>query len=176
MSTMSKWIERTGCAARLATGLVVLALCAQAGCGGTGLPEQPVAPAIDPDLEPEPEPEPEPEDLNRSPLADAGADLEVIGGDRVQLDGAASSDDDGDALRFSWAQTDGTPVALTGAATASPTFTAPNEDVTLEFELTVTDGRGGEDFALVRVSVTARLARLFITNRGGNSILSFEDP
>src|SRR5262245_65706386 len=97
MSTMSKWIERTGCAARLATGLVVLALCAQAGCGGTGLPEQPVAPAIDPDLEPEPEPEPEPEDLNRSPPADAGADLEGIGGHPGPADGAARRGDDGEA-------------------------------------------------------------------------------
>jgi hypothetical protein len=40
----------------------------------------------------------------------------------------------------------------------------------------VTDGRGGEDFASVRVAVSARPARLFIVNRTGTSILSYTDP
>jgi hypothetical protein len=173
MSNWKRWTKGTRFGAWMTGGLMIAALMLQSGCGGVA-PEPQPAPA--PGLEPEPEPEPEPEDINRSPLADAGEDLDVEGGALVQLDGGASVDDDGDRLQFSWAQTAGTPVVLTGATTATPTFTAPNEDVDLEFELTVTDGRGGTDIAAVRVAVTARLARLFITNRGGSSILSYEDP
>jgi sugar lactone lactonase YvrE len=162
--------------ARMSGWLMIAALCTQGGCGPAALPEQEALPVRPPDAAPETPPVVDEEDINRAPLADAGPDLQAVGGDAVQLDGTGSVDDDGDVLRFDWAQTAGTPVALTGAATASPTFTAPNEDVELEFELTVTDGRGGEDFASVRVAVSARPARLFIVNRTGTSILSYTDP
>lgn len=74
--------------------------------------------------------------------ADAGPSRTVIAGATVRLSGEASVDPQGDALQYTWTQTAGTPVALTGANTASPTFTAPGVTTTtaLTFNLTVTDG------------------------------------
>ena len=63
---------------------------------------------------------------NDAPPADAGVDLTIDDGDAATLDGSASSDPEGKALTYAWAQTGGTPtVALTGANTAAPAFTAP---------------------------------------------------
>ena len=47
-------------------------------------------------------------------------------GDTVTLDGTGSSDPDSDPFTYSWAQTAGPGVTLTGASTASPTFFAPS--------------------------------------------------
>ena len=63
---------------------------------------------------------------NDAPTANAGADITINDGDAAALDGSASSDPEGKTLAFSRAQTGGTPsVALSGANTASPTFSAP---------------------------------------------------
>jgi len=67
-------------------------------------------------------------------------------------------------------------VALAGASTTTPTFEAPNEDVELEFEVTVDDGRGGTDSDSVSVLVTAKRARLYIANYSGHSVTSYDDP
>ncbi|HMJ76080.1 MAG TPA: PKD domain-containing protein, partial [Iamia sp.] len=77
---------------------------------------------------------------NTAPIADAGPDQEVNAGDTVTLDGTGSSDADSDELDYSWVQTAGPAVTLTGATTDSPTFTAPTGPATLTFELTVDDG------------------------------------
>ena len=80
---------------------------------------------------------------NRAPRADAGPDQSVNVGDTVTLDGTGSSDPDGDSLTYSWSHTTGTPkVSLTGATTASPTFTWPLLTVnsSFVFTLTVSDG------------------------------------
>jgi hypothetical protein len=81
--------------------------------------------------------------VNHAPIADAGLDQSVPEGTGVQLDGSASGDEDSDTLTYSWMQTGGTGVILSGANTSMPTFTAPGvgpagEDLT--FELTVNDG------------------------------------
>jgi large repetitive protein len=76
---------------------------------------------------------------NRLPIANAGLDQSVNVGVAVQLDGLGSSDPDGDSLTFAWEQIAGTPVALTDANTATPTFTAPNQPQELQFKLVVTD-------------------------------------
>ncbi|MDB4989790.1 MAG: sugar dehydrogenase, partial [Myxococcaceae bacterium] len=77
---------------------------------------------------------------NRAPLANAGPDATVTGATTVALTGTGSSDPDGDALTYQWTQTAGTAVTLTGANTASPTFTAPAAAGSLTFSLQVGDG------------------------------------
>ena len=57
------------------------------------------------------------EDVNNAPIANAGNDQSVTGGDTVNLNGSASSDPDGDTLTFLWLQTAGTQVGLTGRRT-----------------------------------------------------------
>ena len=113
---------------------------------------------------------------NIPPTADAGPDQTVNAGDTVTLDGSGSSDPDDDALTFSWTQTDGTDVTLTGDDTANPTFTAPDGAETLTFELTVDDGNGGTDTDTVNVTVTSGPPVLFIANITGNNVTSYEDP
>jgi K319L-like, PKD domain len=76
---------------------------------------------------------------NVAPTANAGADQTVTAGDLVTLDGTGSSDPNGDALTFSWTQLSGTTVTLSGANTATPSFTAPNVTETLVFQLEVCD-------------------------------------
>ena len=79
-----------------------------------------------------------------APVANAGAAQTVASGAAVSLNGSAST---GTApLTFSWVQaaTDVPQVALTGANTATPSFTAPLVAATtvLNFTLTVTNGAG----------------------------------
>jgi hypothetical protein len=76
---------------------------------------------------------------NQAPTADAGADQTVDSGASVNLDGTGSSDPDADALTFAWTQTGGPAVTLTGADTATPSFTAPTGPATLTFQLEVCD-------------------------------------
>lgn len=94
---------------------------------------------------------------NSPPTADAGDDQNVDEGETVTLDGSASSDTDGTIASYSWTQTSsGTQVTLSGANTATPTFTAPEvgpEGETLTFALTVTDDDGATSTDSVDVFV-----------------------
>ena len=74
-----------------------------------------------------------------TPTADAGPAQRVDTGASVTLDGSGSSDPDGTIASYAWTQDSGTIVALTGADTAGPTFTAPDAATTLVFSLIVTD-------------------------------------
>jgi hypothetical protein len=79
---------------------------------------------------------------NQPPTAIAGNDLTVNPGDVVTLDGSGSSDPEDSSLSYSWIQTDGPPVSLSGSDTSSPTFTVPSltEEALVKFDLIVSDG------------------------------------
>jgi hypothetical protein len=93
--------------------------------------------------------------VNNPPTADSGGDQTVDENSAVSLTGTASSDPDSDPLTFAWLQTAGPIVALAGADTATPSFSAPFVNpggADLEFELTVDDGyAGGKDTDMVVV-------------------------
>jgi hypothetical protein len=81
--------------------------------------------------------------------ADAGVDQSVNQGAKVTLDGGGSA---GDIDSMSWSAPAG--VTLTGATTATPTFTAPTTAGKLTFTLTVT-GNGKTQTDTVDVTVKA---------------------
>ncbi|HEU4411075.1 MAG TPA: S8 family serine peptidase [Polyangiaceae bacterium] len=88
-----------------------------------------------------------------TPLAVAGPDQVVLPDAAVTLDGTASHDADGTIVSYAWAQVAGTPVTLTGADTATPSFTAPAGSGTLTFQLAVTDDEGKTATDSVNVTV-----------------------
>ena len=95
---------------------------------------------------------------NQPPAANAGPDQTVAENTAgVTLNGGSSTDSDGTIASYSWVQTAGSPtVTLTGANTATPTFTAPSvtATTTLTFRLTVTDNSGATATDDVSVVVT----------------------
>jgi chitinase len=98
------------------------------------------------------------ENVNHPPTPNAGSNQTVNEGTLVRLDGTASRDPDGDPLSYTWSQVPGgTQVGLSGATTATPTFTAPQQpshrQETLSFRLVVDDGLGGTASASVNVTV-----------------------
>jgi sugar lactone lactonase YvrE len=113
---------------------------------------------------------------NQPPVANAGPNQSVNPGDVVTLNGAGSSDPDGDTLSFAWVQTAGTGVTLTNADTSTPTFTAPNTAEVLTFRLTVSDGSlTASDTVDVGVSapVTATPI-LFVANFTGSNVVGYD--
>jgi len=79
---------------------------------------------------------------NKKPKANAGKDMTVTSGDKVKLDGSASSDPDKDKLTYKWRQVAGPTVNLSDAQAVQPSFIAPTVEkkVVLVFELVVNDG------------------------------------
>jgi hypothetical protein len=102
-----------------------------------------------------------PQLANAAPTADAGDDqTDVASAATVTLDGSASSDADGDTLRYTWSQTSGPIVALSDVHAVMPTFTAPtlavgDPDETLVFSLTVNDGTVDGTVDTVTITVQA---------------------
>ena len=80
--------------------------------------------------------------VNDAPLANAGAPQTVGEQVPVTLSAAGSSDPNNDPLTFTWTQTGGPAVSLTGAATGQPGFTSPTvlADTVLTFSVAVSDG------------------------------------
>lgn len=92
--------------------------------------------------------------VNHSPVANAGTDQAVAIQQVVQLDASGSTDDDGDALAFSWQITsmpvDST-IAFDSNVVSNPSFLADVEG-TFIFELEVSDGEfTSNDWVVVRV-------------------------
>jgi Zn-dependent metalloprotease len=100
---------------------------------------------------------------NVAPTANAGVDVTVNASADVSLAGAAT-DPDGTISTYSWTQTGGTPVTLTGATTATAQFEAPKSSTAsvLTFQLTVIDNDGATAFDVKAVSVNA--------SKGGGSL------
>ena len=89
---------------------------------------------------------------DRAPRADAGDGRDAKSGDRITLDGSASSDNHGiDAWR--WRQVAGSRVALTNADGAQTHFEAPDAGGTLVFELRVRDAACLSDADRVAIRV-----------------------
>ncbi len=90
---------------------------------------------------------------NRAPVPNAGPDRGVVIGAEVILDDSSSSDPNGDALTYLWAQISGQPVQLSGTTTALARFT-PLAVGTYAFRLTVNDGQvSASDEVTVAVSL-----------------------
>jgi hypothetical protein len=102
--------------------------------------------------------EPKSADKNHTPWAVAGAAQTVTAGDLVTLNGSGSDDSDKDAITLKWTQMSGPQVALSDAAGAKPTFTAPDvaKPTVLKFYLTVTDPSGLSDMGVTRVLVNPK--------------------
>ena len=92
---------------------------------------------------------------NIAPVANAGSDRTAAAGAPVQLNGTASSDANGDALTYFWAlvRPGGSTAVLTGATTATPTFT-PDIVGVYAVGLVVNDGQASSvaDAAVITVT------------------------
>jgi hypothetical protein len=91
-----------------------------------------------------------------SPIPDAGDPQTVDEHSAVTLHGSGS-DPNNDPIHFTWTQTAGPSVALTGESTATPSFTAPfvnASGATLTFQLLLWDDFGG--WGLDTTTVTVR--------------------
>ncbi|HEY3354578.1 MAG TPA: M36 family metallopeptidase, partial [Polyangia bacterium] len=107
--------------------------------------------------------------VNRAPVANAGAAQTVDERTLVGLNGSASADPDGDSLTYAWNQTGGPAVTLTGPATATPSFTAPDVAVagaTLTFRLIVTDALGLASAAATTTVTVRNVNRAPTANAG----------
>jgi hypothetical protein len=88
---------------------------------------------------------------------------------------AVAEDEDGEISSYSWTQTSGDPVTLTGADTATLSFTAPSvtADTDLTFSLTVTDD--DDESAAVEGTVTVTPVMTTFTVTGTVSGVAFAD-
>jgi len=108
---------------------------------------------------------------NLAPTANPGTNQVRPEGSLVTLDGAQSSDPNGDVLSFQWVQTGGPIVTLTNADTSVMTYIAPNvaSDTLMRFDLTVSDPAGLSDTAIATVTIT-RMAPPPVVSSGGGAL------
>ena len=85
----------------------------------------------------------------------SNADSSAVGNSTVSLT-ANASDADGSIAAYQWVRTSGPDVVLTGANTATVSFTAPISDIdqTLVLTLTVTDNLGGQSNKAINVLIS----------------------
>jgi hypothetical protein len=99
---------------------------------------------------------------NAAPVANAGPDQDIIAGTLVKLDGSASSDINGDALKFSWsfdARPTGSKATLSSSTAVMPAFT-PDLAGTYRLKLVVNDGKidSQADFVEIRTGAQPNVA------------------
>jgi len=96
--------------------------------------------------------------VNLPPIANAGPDQLAKVKSSVSLSSAASSDPDGTISSYTWTQTAGSPVTLSGQNTPLATFVAPGIEGALTFQLTVADNRNAlaSDQVVITVTKTGR--------------------
>ncbi|MFQ5548362.1 MAG: Ig-like domain-containing protein [Woeseia sp.] len=94
---------------------------------------------------------------NRPPVANAGADQTVAELTTVILAGSATDPDSGQTLSYAWTQTAGRTVTLNNANAATANFVAPDvapgAPELLTFQLSVSDGNGGNSSDTTNVTV-----------------------
>ncbi len=105
---------------------------------------------------------------NRGPMADAGETQEVTIGETVTLDGSGSSDPDGDALVYTWAQIHGPTIGNGSLTGVNPTFTAPSDVCTIAYDLQVDDGEGNSLSSRVYIYVMKKGGAGIFVAIGGN--------
>ena len=93
---------------------------------------------------------------NFAPQVDAGADQSVSPGAMVNLLGSAS-DSDGSIVEITWQLSSGSDVILSSTSALASSFVAPssNSELTLVFQLSVSDDRGASASDTVMVTVAA---------------------
>ncbi len=94
------------------------------------------------------------ESCNSAPTISADAEQTVIAGEQTTI---ATEVTDEDQLTYSWQQAVGETVRLINADTQTPSFTAPEQEQTLEFTLTVTDPYGLSATQTINIIVTGAL-------------------
>ncbi|MEQ9131894.1 MAG: PKD domain-containing protein [Salinisphaeraceae bacterium] len=102
--------------------------------------------------------------INARPIADAGEDISASVGETVTLDGTGSSDDNGDALTYSWSLVSVPPGGgggLSDPTSPQPTF-VPGGAGTYVFQLVVNDGELLSTPDNVAVSAIAPELQLFV--------------
>ena len=105
-----------------------------------------------------------------APVADAGADAEVVVGATVTLDGSGSSDDVG-VVNWTWTFTDGGPKILYGEV-ALYAFNSPGQFMVT---LSVEDAEGNSDTDLVSISVLSPPTAAFsISPETGDTVVIFQ--
>jgi K319L-like, PKD domain len=101
--------------------------------------------------------------INRRPVADAGPDqsLNLTTPQTLFLDGTASFDPEMSPLTFTWTQTDGPAVSLTGDHTTAPSFVATpvTNLTTFTFQLVVNDGTADSLPDVVQVTIGPPLSQ-----------------
>ncbi|ROO27569.1 hypothetical protein SAJA_09115 [Salinisphaera japonica YTM-1] len=105
---------------------------------------------------------------NSAPVADAGADRDVVAGEPVALDGSDSRDADGDPLSYAWSfvsRPDGADASLSATDTVAPEFTP---DVAGDYVVQLVTSDGEADSAPDTVAITAAQANARPTAAAGD--------
>ena len=97
--------------------------------------------------------------MEEAPVAQAGSDLSLPGGESFSLNGSASSDPERLSLTYAWTQLSGLPLLTNPpVATANVPLTAPFTTGSVTFQLVVTDPAGKTAADTVTLTITAPLA------------------